>query len=225
MLALALVVGDGDRDDDGVPDAADACPDEPGLAEDGCPPRDRDGDHVLDRVDGCPDEPGPRANSGCPDGDLDADGVVDRLDRCPDRRGDAARQGCPAPDTDGDLVPDERDRCRDRAEVYDGVRDDDGCPDRGPALVILEGDALVLVGPPERAAPVAAALLRRIGARGARAVVVADHGLSYGDSIQRARTVAAVIERALVRAGFPADRLRIEPRGPDGTPRAVITWW
>jgi len=56
---------EGDRDGDGVPDAADRCPDEPGPAElDGCP--DRDGDGIADLDDKCPDQPGPAQNDGCP---------------------------------------------------------------------------------------------------------------------------------------------------------------
>mgnify|MGYP000190335978 FL=1 len=64
-----------DRDGDGVPDAKDACPDQPaGLHADaarpGCPQADRDGDSVPDAVDACPDKPGgpstdPKKN-GCP---------------------------------------------------------------------------------------------------------------------------------------------------------------
>ncbi|HEX8910245.1 MAG TPA: OmpA family protein [Anaeromyxobacteraceae bacterium] len=55
----------GDRDGDGVPDAEDRCPDQPGPAElEGCP--DRDGDGVPDIDDRCPDQPGPAQNDGCP---------------------------------------------------------------------------------------------------------------------------------------------------------------
>ncbi len=57
-----------DRDHDGVPDAVDRCPDQPGPAElDGCP--DRDGDGIPDIDDRCPDQPGPAENDGCPVGD------------------------------------------------------------------------------------------------------------------------------------------------------------
>lgn len=57
-----------DRDGDGVPDADDACPDQPGSPElDGCP--DTDGDGIPDREDRCPTKPGPASNDGCPIGD------------------------------------------------------------------------------------------------------------------------------------------------------------
>jgi hypothetical protein len=54
-----------------VPDDRDACPADPGPAENrGCPlppsRADRDGDGVLDLADACPDVPGPAENGGCP---------------------------------------------------------------------------------------------------------------------------------------------------------------
>jgi outer membrane protein OmpA-like peptidoglycan-associated protein len=62
LLASAVSV---DRDGDGIPDAQDLCPDQPGTADmDGCP--DRDGDFIPDPQDKCPDEPGPAINDGCP---------------------------------------------------------------------------------------------------------------------------------------------------------------
>jgi hypothetical protein len=59
----------GDRDDDGIPDDEDACPNTPGPASnDGCPFGDRDGDGIPDNEDACPDVPGPASNDGCPFG-------------------------------------------------------------------------------------------------------------------------------------------------------------
>lgn len=70
-----------DRDADGVLDAVDACPDEPGVTTDdaetnGCPPparvplEDTDGDGIMDDVDACPGLPGVRTSdhrtTGCP---------------------------------------------------------------------------------------------------------------------------------------------------------------
>jgi outer membrane protein OmpA-like peptidoglycan-associated protein len=56
---------DEDYDHDGVPNAKDRCPYDPGPAElEGCP--DRDGDGVPDIDDKCPDQPGPVENDGCP---------------------------------------------------------------------------------------------------------------------------------------------------------------
>ena len=54
-----------DDDHDGITNAKDECPLEPGpLATRGCP--DRDGDGVPDKIDNCPDQPGPASNQGCP---------------------------------------------------------------------------------------------------------------------------------------------------------------
>ncbi len=65
--AAALPPND-DYDRDGVANAKDECPREPGPAGlDGCP--DRDGDEIPDKDDGCPDKPGPVQNDGCPVGD------------------------------------------------------------------------------------------------------------------------------------------------------------
>jgi outer membrane protein OmpA-like peptidoglycan-associated protein len=73
-----------DRDNDGIPDAKDKCPDRPedkdGFQdEDGCPDIDNDNDRVLDIADKCPNVPetynGFEDEDGCPDtvpADVDA---------------------------------------------------------------------------------------------------------------------------------------------------------
>jgi len=157
----------GDRDGDGVPDDLDACPDKVGPKENnGCPDVDSDGDGLVDRFDKCPQVPGPKENQGCPDVDSDADGIVDRLDKCPDKPGPKENEGCPDVDSDGDGIPDRLDRCPrvpgpkenqgcpdldsdgdgipDRLdkcpqekETFNGIDDDDGCPDKGPELAVL----------------------------------------------------------------------------------------
>jgi OOP family OmpA-OmpF porin len=38
------------------------------------------------------------------------------------------------PDRDKDRIPDSRDRCPDQPETYNGVDDDDGCPDQGRVI-------------------------------------------------------------------------------------------
>jgi outer membrane protein OmpA-like peptidoglycan-associated protein len=98
-----------DRDQDGIVDAEDACPDVPGVKTDdpktnGCPP-DRDHDGIVDAEDACPDTPGvktddPKTN-GCPPPppDRDKDGIADADDACPDVPGektdDPKTNGCP----------------------------------------------------------------------------------------------------------------------------------
>lgn len=71
--------------------------------------QDRDNDGVADDVDECPDVAGPASLNGCPDSD--GDGIADKDDKCPDVKGLARYQGCPIPDTDGDGVNDEQDKC------------------------------------------------------------------------------------------------------------------
>jgi outer membrane protein OmpA-like peptidoglycan-associated protein len=137
-----------DRDNDGIIDKDDACPDVPGVHTDdlmtnGCPPPppDRDKDGILDAEDACPDTPGvktddPKTN-GCPPPppDRDKDGVTDAEDACPDTPGvktdDPKTNGCPPPppDRDKDGIPDKEDACPDTP----GPRNEDpkknGCPE------------------------------------------------------------------------------------------------
>lgn len=97
-----------DRDNDGIADAEDVCPDtaqgqRPDPKRPGCPLRDRDRDGVADGNDLCPDLPaGPNPDPerpGCPWQDRDGDTIADRDDACPDEPGapnaDPARHGCP----------------------------------------------------------------------------------------------------------------------------------
>jgi outer membrane protein OmpA-like peptidoglycan-associated protein len=104
-----------DRDDDGILDEVDACPDQPEDKdlfedEDGCPDPDNDKDSVLDPLDKCPNTPGPKENDGCPYGDRDGDGINDKADVCPDAPedidGDRDADGRPDVDGDGDGVED-----------------------------------------------------------------------------------------------------------------------
>lgn len=129
-----------DGDGDGIADAGNACLDVPGLEPDGCPPRDGDG--VLDRTDPCPGQARPEGNRGCPDGD--GDGVVDRSDLRPDQRGHADAARCLVPDRDGDAIGDTADAFPDRAEVWNGRRDRDGCPDAGRVLLEVQPSRIAL---------------------------------------------------------------------------------
>ena len=84
-----------DRDNDGVLDADDLCPDIPGsVKKDGCPEGlDSDGDNIPDDIDECPDTAGTIALNGCPD--ADNDGIADIDDVCPELAGVADKNGCP----------------------------------------------------------------------------------------------------------------------------------
>lgn len=112
-----------DRDQDGVVDSLDACPDMAGLPRfNGCP--DTDGDGIPDKDDKCPNVAGTTKYQGCPVPDTDGDGINDEEDKCPTVAGIAKYQGCPIPDHDGDGVNDEEDKCPDLA----GDRANNGCP-------------------------------------------------------------------------------------------------
>lgn len=112
-----------DRDEDGLVDSLDACPDAKGLASlNGCP--DADGDGIADKDDKCPAVQGLARYNGCPVPDSDGDGVNDELDKCPQLAGVERYQGCPVPDTDKDGVNDEEDKCPN----LPGVKENQGCP-------------------------------------------------------------------------------------------------
>ncbi|MGD8861372.1 MAG: OmpA family protein [Myxococcales bacterium] len=140
-----------DRDDDGIIDSEDACPDVAGPEHDdpkkhGCP--DRDGDDIIDPDDACPDTPGvfdpdPTKN-GCPP-DTDGDGIIDNEDACPDTPGvasdDPEKHGCP-PDRDDDGIIDDEDACPDTPGVEDPDPDKNGCPpDRDGDGILDQDDA------------------------------------------------------------------------------------
>lgn len=117
-------------------------------------PQDRDNDGVTDEEDKCPDEYGHKKNQGCPLGepDLDEDGVCDPwvaekglldefadacdgIDQCPNEEGEG-EDGCPLdePDTDADGICDpwvtQKKMSKKFADVCKGA---DNCPnEKGP---------------------------------------------------------------------------------------------
>jgi hypothetical protein len=148
-----------DRDKDEVPDDVDRCPDLRGErnadpAKNGCPVVDADGDGIPDDLDRCPDQPEDKDlfedGDGCPDPDNDKDGIADTVDACPTEAGiskaNPKRNGCPAVDVDHDTFDDEDgDKCVGERETWNGVDDDDGCPDTGgKPLVSLDEKALTV---------------------------------------------------------------------------------
>jgi outer membrane protein OmpA-like peptidoglycan-associated protein len=113
-----------DKDNDGVEDDKDLCPDVAGIVGlSGCPDSDMDG--IKDSEDKCPNEAGLSKYNGCPIPDSDNDGINDENDKCPNQAGVARYNGCPIPDTDGDGVNDEEDACP--TEV--GTAQSKGCPE------------------------------------------------------------------------------------------------
>jgi OOP family OmpA-OmpF porin len=84
-----------DKDNDGVTDKYDLCPNSPPKSKvdkRGCP-LDMDKDGITDDQDKCPDKFGLIGTKGCPD--KDGDNVSDIEDKCPDEPGTIANNGCP----------------------------------------------------------------------------------------------------------------------------------
>ncbi len=87
-----------DKDQDGILNKLDKCPDVAGPVEnEGCPWTESDGDGVIDKDDACPTVPGPPENNGCPWPDTDGDGILDKDDACPTIPGMPEYNGCPKP--------------------------------------------------------------------------------------------------------------------------------
>lgn len=104
-------IAEPDQDNDGIPDAIDACPtvpeDKDGREDtDGCPEDepvvDSDKDGIPDVADGCPEAPGPEQLDGCPD--RDGDQIPDQVDKCPDVMGTPDLAGCPPPEEEEPVV-------------------------------------------------------------------------------------------------------------------------
>lgn len=180
---------DPDNDADTVPDTGDACPKEPGIPggpRPGCPDPDPDRDGLLLARDRCPNEPEDRDEfqdqDGCPEPDNDGDGVLDAVDGCPLEKGEPNRaaelNGCVNPDHDTDTIEDTADKCPREAEDFDGVEDEDGCPEAraGKPLITFQdvegGKAVVWSRPPRfvkddvdpKSIPVLRALSAELGA-------------------------------------------------------------
>jgi len=138
---------------------------------DGCPDIDNDQDGIIDREDHCPNVVGPKSEdpklNGCPhevkqpepvkpveppppdpNKDDDGDGIPNGQDACIDKPGepstDPKMNGCPNPDRDGDTFANDVDECPDAAEVFNGVKDEDGCPDEGGKALVTVDAKLVI---------------------------------------------------------------------------------
>ncbi len=144
---------DADNDGDGILDSADKCANEAEDKDDfedtdGCPDPDNDGDGVADKDDKCPnkaeDKDDFKDEDGCPDPDNDGDGVLDGDDKCPTVAGVKEEAGCPVKDKDNDGIPDNLDKCPDQAETFNGIEDEDGCPDKKSLVVITEREVKIL---------------------------------------------------------------------------------
>jgi type IX secretion system PorP/SprF family membrane protein len=133
-----------DKDNDGISDQNDLCPDLPGTKDkQGCPDNpvsdfnsdDIDGDGIPNPLDFCPELAGHPDNHGCPSGDRDGDGIPDISDDCPGIVGVSSNNGCPINDRDADGIIDQFDQCPDVAGTFvnrgcpDTDTDKDGTPD------------------------------------------------------------------------------------------------
>jgi outer membrane protein OmpA-like peptidoglycan-associated protein len=144
---------DPDNDNDGILDGDDKCPldpeDKDSFEDDnGCPDPDNDKDGILDIQDKCPLDPEDKDNfeddNGCPDPDNDKDGILDGDDKCPIEFGVKEEQGCPVRDQDKDGIPDKKDKCPDKAETYNGIDDEDGCPDAKATVIMTDKEIKIL---------------------------------------------------------------------------------
>jgi hypothetical protein len=183
-----------DSDGDGVPDAEDACVDQPAATEDGCPSTsaDSDGDGVPDAEDACVDEPA-GTEDGCPSTSLDSDGdgLPDATDNCPtsqnadqqDDDGDGRGNACELPPTIQIVV--------DQYKL--------GCPDEGV------GEALR--GDPENCAAVTAVAGTEASTITAREVLALLRGTrDRPASNGRLRSIGVAVSFEVTLEGFVGER-------------------
>lgn len=235
LLGLSITLGRekdrdtrSDRDGDGFYDDEDSCPDEAGVAPDGCPIRDTDGDGFTDDVDQCVDQAETvndyKDDDGCPESDRDGDGFWDDQDTCPDEAG-VDPDGCPIPDTDGDGILDPADQCVQEPETDNGYRDADGCPDEVPTEVArftgrIEGitfdtDKDTIRKSSTKTLDGAIKVLKDFpDVR----IEVSGHTDDQGDrdhNLDLSRRRAEAVKKYLVDAGIDASRIETVGHGPD----------
>lgn len=180
---------------------------------------DRDKDGILNASDQCPDQAGP-GPSGCPD--TDGDTFIDKVDACIEVPG-VAPDGCPPKDSDDDKIYDVEDDCPFEKEIYNGVDDDDGCPDDvPPELVVFKG---VLQGiefdfGKDTIRPVSKPILDDVIAKlkkfpGVRVAIV-GHTDNIGTpeaNLELSRRRAEAVKAYLVRGGIDASRIETDGKG------------
>jgi predicted esterase len=124
-----------------------------GDAKCGPPDVDKDDDGIQDDLDNCPDVPNPdqldedydKIGNAC-EPDTDKDGVIDDNDNCLevanadqlDEDGDGIGNAC-EPDRDGDGIIDDKDNCPAVYNVYQEDKDDDGVGDLCEVDADLDG--------------------------------------------------------------------------------------
>jgi OOP family OmpA-OmpF porin len=244
VIASAAPPPASDRDVDGIEDARDACPDQPGPAasdpsQNGCPtaPADRDSDGVPDSTDACPDQPGVTsanaAANGCPPPppDTDKDGVLDAADACPNDAGvsnaDRSKNGCPAAkDSDSDGVLDAVDACPTDAGPTDTDPKRNGCPKafvQGTQIKILDqvkfqtNKADILPGKESEDVLLAVqkVLTEHTEIRAVRIEGHTDNTGAAEHNRELSKQRAQAVLDWLVKHGIEASRLTAEGFGPD----------
>lgn len=185
---------------------------------------DSDNDTITDFYDKCPDEYG-EDEDGCPlDRDRDKDGIPDRRDSCPDEWGDGA-DGCPVPDTDGDGIFDINDACEEEPENFNGIEDDDGCPDEMPEEVknfegVIRG-ILFDTGKStirNKSKPVLAKVVALLEKYPQLRVEISGHTDSRGkhdDNVELSLDRANAVKQYLVDEGIDEARITTRGAGPD----------
>jgi len=137
VITVATTVAPPDADNDGVPDAADNCPNSPNPDQ-----ADVDGDTIGDTCDtnpndgplgdldgdGIVNDDDPNPNDG-PLGDLDGDGIANGVDNCPTTYNPGQEPCNQEPDTDEDGIIDSLDNCPTTANPGQEDLDGDGVGD------------------------------------------------------------------------------------------------
>jgi OOP family OmpA-OmpF porin len=201
---------DKDSDNDGFPDAIDACPEQAEDGQDpypgdGCPVNsDRDGDGVPDLQDKCPEEPEDldklKDDDGCPETDADGDGVLDVRDACPStpgiEQGDPKRDGCSPPPKK--LVFEEG---KDELKLLEPVQFETGTAEiKTNSFTLLDEVVAVLADHPE----IRMSVLGHTDNKGSP---------GYNRELSQRRAQAVV--KYLADKGIAVDRLEAKGFGPD----------
>ncbi len=127
-------------------------------------------------------------------------------------------------DSDGDRIPDRNDKCPYEPETYNGIEDEDGCPDRGRVIVSASKieifDQLFFAKDSARLAPQMLPLIDALTATlqhnpELTLVEVAGHACDDSDPRSISQSRADAVRSELVRRGIPASRLRARGYGSD----------
>lgn len=201
------------------------------------PPADRDQDGILDSDDACPDVRGvanqdPKQN-GCPKAvpvDTDGDGIFDPDDACLDVKGvpdkDPEKNGCPPPkDSDGDRILDPDDACPNEKGPHDEERSKNGCPKAvrvsGHEIVILEqvqfdtGKATIKPESTELLDEVGQVLTQHAEMTKVEVQGHTDNRGSAGLNKTLSQRRAEAVRKALIQRGVAGERLVAKGYGPD----------